>query len=186
MATTMQTQTPYEAHVAPAGTTSVSAVHKDDVADWVERLNQVLAKPELVTAPTGANAQPWHTKFFECFKPIDLCLITCCVPCVTFGKNHHRTRKDANLNGYKPVNPTCLGFCVAAMFGVPCIPMMMQHTDIRRQYNLEGDLATDIFKTWCCGCCTLIQQAKETEYRALNSSVSQPQYQATDQMKYGA
>ena len=32
--------------------------------------------------------------------------ITCCVPCVTFGKTHHRSRKDADLEGYTPVNAT--------------------------------------------------------------------------------
>jgi hypothetical protein len=36
--------------------------------------------------------------------------ITCCVPCVTFGKTHHRSRKDANLEGYTPVNATVSRF----------------------------------------------------------------------------
>jgi hypothetical protein len=31
-------------------------------------------------------------------------LITYCVPCVTFGKTHHRTRKDATMAGYEPIN----------------------------------------------------------------------------------
>jgi hypothetical protein len=38
------------------------------------------------------------------FNPIDLCLVTYCCPCVTFGKTHHRLRKDPNLAGYEPIN----------------------------------------------------------------------------------
>jgi hypothetical protein len=37
-------------------------------------------------------------------------LITYCVPCVTFGKTHHRTRKDANMAGYEPINTSVCVF----------------------------------------------------------------------------
>jgi hypothetical protein len=37
-------------------------------------------------------------------------LITYCVPCVTFGKTHHRTRKDANMAGYEPINTSVRTF----------------------------------------------------------------------------
>jgi hypothetical protein len=30
--------------------------------------------------------------------------MTWCLPCVTFGKTHHRVRKDASMQGYEPIN----------------------------------------------------------------------------------
>lgn len=77
--------------------------HQDDVADWVGRLKGAVAEPAVFTTP-NTDGQKWHVDFFNCFNPIDTCLITCCCPCVTFGKTHHRLRKDPNLAGYSPVN----------------------------------------------------------------------------------
>lgn len=75
-----------------------------DVQDWTERFNAVLADRAQITAPAPADARPWLTGLFGCFAPIDLCAITCCLPCVTFGKTHHRTRKNGNMEGYEPIN----------------------------------------------------------------------------------
>jgi hypothetical protein len=91
---------------APAQTTtSTGAINDKDVADWKSRFNEVLAKPgDVVNSKSPATAQPWHESFFGCFSPIDLCCMTYCLPCLTFGKTHHRLRKDANLAGYEPIN----------------------------------------------------------------------------------
>jgi hypothetical protein len=35
--------------------------------------------------------------------------MTYCCPCVTFGKTHHRTRKNGSLEGYEPVNTSVRG-----------------------------------------------------------------------------
>lgn len=43
--------------------------------------------------------------------------------------------------------------------------MAMQRADIRRKYNLKGDCITDLFLSCCCGCCSLIQQEKESDLR---------------------
>ena len=49
--------------------------------------------------------------------------------------------------------------------GLHWIPMLMQRADIRQKYNLQGDFVTDLLTSCCCGCCSLIQQEKEVEYR---------------------
>ncbi len=82
-----------------------SPINDKDVDDWKNRFNEVLAKPgEHINSKSPEGAQEWTTPFFGCFSPIDLCLMTWCVPCVTFGKTHHRLRKQGNLEGYEPVN----------------------------------------------------------------------------------
>jgi hypothetical protein len=106
-------------------------IDQNDVNDWVKRFNDTLADHSLVTAPAAQDARPWYSSFFGCFSPIDTCqpfhcqhmsladdltgAITCCIPCVTFGKTHHRTRKHGNMEGYSAVNtsvrmPTSVSF----------------------------------------------------------------------------
>lgn len=99
-------------------------VDQADVNDWISRFNAAVADSTIITAPAVDNAQPWHSPFFGCLTPINTCkkvmhgpsrgreltvrtgAITCCVPCVTFGKTHHRSRKDAKLQGYSCINAT--------------------------------------------------------------------------------
>ncbi len=84
---------------------SGGAVNDQDVAEWKDRINDVLARPsEHVNHKSPEDAQSWNESFFGCCSPIDLCLMTYCLPCVTFGKTHHRLRKDASLAGYEPIN----------------------------------------------------------------------------------
>ncbi len=78
-----------------------------DVDHWKTRINDVLARPgEHVNSKSAEDSQSWNSTFFGCFDPIDLCLMTYCVPCVTFGKTHHRVHKNGNLEGYEPINTT--------------------------------------------------------------------------------
>lgn len=79
-------------------------IDQNDVDDWVRRFNEGLADHTVVTGASAPDARPWYTSFFGCFSPIDTCAITCCVPCITFGKTHHRTRKNGNMEGYNCVN----------------------------------------------------------------------------------
>ncbi|KAH8882283.1 PLAC8-domain-containing protein [Thozetella sp. PMI_491] len=164
-------------------------VNDRDVEDWKNRLNEVFAKPgEVVNSKSPESSQPWLSGFFDCFNPIDLCLMTYCIPCVTFGKTHHRLRKDGKLNGYEPINTTCLLFCASGCFGLHWIPMSMQRADIRTKYNLQGDCVTDILASCCCGLCSLVQADKEAEAREAllpATGVKEP-YQNTGGMVYQA
>jgi len=142
----------------------------DDVTEWTERIKDALGDTSKITAPRQAAA-PWHTSLFGCFDPIDTCLITCCCPCVTFGKTHHRLRKDPNLVGYSPVNVSCLGFWASTYCCLHIIPQLLQKHDIKEKFNLDGDFATDCLKSWCCACCDIIQQDKEAEYQLANAQM---------------
>ena len=90
---------------APASNNQPGAVDNDDVQFWTNKVNDVLSRPgEVLQSKSSAEASTWHNAFFSCFEPIDLCLITWCLPCITFGKTHHLLHKDGNLAGYQPVN----------------------------------------------------------------------------------
>ncbi|CAK7231139.1 hypothetical protein SEUCBS140593_007825 [Sporothrix eucalyptigena] len=164
------------------------AVNDKDVAEWTERFKQVLATPaEHINQRSPEGAQSWSEAFFGCCSPIDLCLVTYCLPCVTFGKTHHRLRKDATLEGYEPINTSCLLLCGSACCGLHWIPMALQRADIRTKYNLEGNCIVDIAASCCCALCVLTQDEKEVKARDAagqgNGGVKQ-QYQAAGNMTY--
>ncbi|SPO05136.1 related to DUF614 domain protein [Cephalotrichum gorgonifer] len=155
-------------------------IDNKDVQEWTERFNQVLAQPgEVINSKSPEDSQPWYSGLFSCFNPIDTCLITWCLPCVTFGKTHHRMRKNANLEGYQPVNTSCLLFCGSSCVGLVLIPMAMQRMDVRAKYNLQGNCLSDLAISCLCGCCSMVQQDKEVEYReGLLAGAVKDQYQA--------
>ncbi|MCJ1475077.1 hypothetical protein MMC13_003737 [Lambiella insularis] len=166
-----------------------NAQPNDDVNDWINRVKDVVAKPETVTAPAPANATPWHERMLSFFDPIDTCAITCCCPGITFGKTHHRLRKDPNLREWSPINASCGMWYIVACFGCHVIPNVLQRHEIRQNYGLQGDVVTDCLRAWCCNCCDLIQQDKEAAYHTLNGTdkvVMQQPGKVADSMTYPA
>ncbi|RFU25880.1 hypothetical protein B7463_g10459, partial [Scytalidium lignicola] len=158
----------------------------DDIGDWINRMKGFVNEPATVTARSGGGA--WYTSFFGCLTPIDTCFITCCCPCVTFGKTHHRLRKDPNLVGYSPINASCIGWFASNYFCLGWLPMVLQRHDIKERFNLDGDFPVDCLKACCCGCCDLIQQDKEAAYHLANTTLplnQQPGLKQDMQMPQG-
>jgi len=165
-------------------------VNDDDVNDWKARINDWFARPsEHINAVSPAGAQKWNSGFFEFWNPIETCALTCCLPCVTFGKTHHRIRKNANLEGYEPINTSCLVVIGTSFICLSWLPLALQRADIRTKYNLEGDGKTDLLWGCCCGLCNLVQQDKEAAYRegllaAGGEGVQQQGYQSNGGMEF--
>lgn len=104
---------------------------------------------------------------------------------VTFGKIHHRTRKNATMEDYSPINTSCLLFFASACFGLHWIPESLQRQDIRHKYNLQGSCLGDIARACCCALCDLTQQEKETALLA-GTEKHGDQYSNDAKMSYGA
>ncbi|KAM0742861.1 hypothetical protein ACQRIT_003038 [Beauveria bassiana] len=80
-------------------------VNDQDVKFWTDRANDFLARPsEHIHSRSPNGAQSWFAGFFDCFNPIDTCLITWCLPCVTFGQVQHRIQRSGELEGFEPLN----------------------------------------------------------------------------------
>ncbi|KAF4966387.1 hypothetical protein FSARC_5896 [Fusarium sarcochroum] len=162
-------------------------IDHNDLNEWKDRFNDVLARPsEHVNSKSPETSQPWQNGFFGCFSPIDLCAITCCVPCVTFGKTHHRLRKNGSLEGYEPVNTSCLMFWGSTCFGLHWIPLALQRANLREKHHLQGSCLVDLATACCCGCCDLIQQDKEAEYREAQVAAGEQGYKANEGMNFPA
>lgn len=61
----------------------------------------------------------------------------------------------------------------------------MQRVAIRQKYNLQGDFVTDFLTSWCCACCSVIQQEKESELRE-KENLNKTGYVKNEGMAYPA
>ncbi|KXX77772.1 Protein PLANT CADMIUM RESISTANCE 9 [Madurella mycetomatis] len=160
-------------------------INDADVAEWTARFNDLLARPgEYINSRSPEGAQSWKNSFFEFWNPIDTCLFAWCVPCVVFGRTHHRLRKSPTLEGYEPINTSCLLMCASGCVGLWWLPVAMQRADIRTKHNLEGSCLFDIATSCCCGCCSIVQQDKEAADRELGNGAVQEAYKAPSGMSY--
>ncbi|KAH8846535.1 hypothetical protein MCOR27_005897 [Pyricularia oryzae] len=180
----MSTSTPPRAPMPPVPSTTVTVtatgpsqeqrqggklqdlLQGPDAQQWQARFNTTMADVGgVVNSKAPESAEPFSENLFGCFGDIGLCLQGCLIPCVVFGKTHHRTRKNARMEGYQPVNTTCLLLCGLGCVGLSWIPMSMQRADIRRKYGLRGSCLGDIALACCCGCCAILQEERESAHR---------------------
>lgn len=54
-------------------------------------------------------------------------------------------------------------FYIATYFTVPCLAQLVQASQFREKYDLEGSCAEDICKSGCCLFCSLMQTEKEAK-----------------------
>lgn len=158
-----------------------------EVAQWNQHPDQAIATPSRQlheSSVKGPDPGKWHAPYCGFCSPIDLSLITWCLPCLTFGQTHHRLRWGGNMESYEPLNSSviqkqflmnkgrllmrvlqCCVFCAASCFGVHWIPMMMQRSDLREKYGIEGNCCGDCCSAFCCPVCDLVQAEKEVKFR---------------------
>eukprot|EP00457_Paulinella_chromatophora_P013948 gb/GEZN01014313.1/.p1 GENE.gb/GEZN01014313.1/~~gb/GEZN01014313.1/.p1 ORF type:complete len:120 (+),score=0.99 gb/GEZN01014313.1/:28-387(+) len=84
-----------------------------------------------------------------------LCLKTCLCPCLTYG-----TITEKLGDGFVG---NCLLFCCCMHFS--CLFHAGVRTRVREQYKLKESMCNDCCVTWCCPCCTLMQEEREMNAR---------------------
>ncbi|EDO36116.1 predicted protein [Nematostella vectensis] len=92
---------------------------------------------------------------FGCFSDIPLCLTTYCVPCYTFGKTAEAVGEDCLMCGIVLMVP-----CANIWFATQI------RGKVREQKGIEGSFVNDLLMTWCCGFCSIIQEALEMGVKA--------------------
>lgn len=123
---------------------------------------------------------------------------TCCTglfcPCILYGRTQYRLsqkseRKDpTNMLGYETLNGSCAVF--ALLCGCNFILAAIQHTRVRKSYQIPGSIGNDCVRGLCCSCCTLAQDEKEMKYREGNRNgfrrlTVDNQYTTPGSMNYG-
>ncbi|PYH66920.1 PLAC8 family protein [Aspergillus vadensis CBS 113365] len=122
----------------------------------------------------------WNYSLFDCCSPGTLCLTSCCLPCLAFGKTQSRLR-DPTLQSYESINGDCVIWSFLGLGLSQWIYQTIRRGELRNKYGIEGSCCGDCCVSMCCGCCALIQEEKEAEIR------TRPQvtgYQMAPQMAY--
>ncbi|KAJ8070637.1 hypothetical protein OCU04_001008 [Sclerotinia nivalis] len=89
-------------------------------------------------------------------------------PCFVYGKTQHRLSRDPNLMEYERFNADCFMWAGAQWCGLGLIFTFLQRREIREKYAIGGreeEKFKDLALSWCCHCCTLMQQEKEVIMR---------------------
>lgn len=111
------------------------------------------------------GTEKYHHGLCDGFGDISTCCLGYWCPCILYSRTYHRlkTVPNSNVNEFKSCNNHCGMFCLLAP--VSFILTTLQRSRIRENYRLEGSVANDCMKAYCCSCCTLIQDDREVALR---------------------
>jgi Cys-rich protein (TIGR01571 family) len=97
-------------------------------------------------------SRDWSNGIFGCFNDCSTCIIAYFCPCYVFGKNA------------EAVGDSCL-LCALSQF-VPILNLWARVSvrgKIREQKGIEGSCFKDLLCVWCCGICSIVQEAQEIQ-----------------------
>lgn len=105
-----------------------------------------------VMASGGGTESIWKHSLFACFGNVGVCLITYLVPCYTAGKVAEAVGDSCPL--------CCCIFCIPVL-NIICGGCIRRK--VREKRGIKGSLCGDIVIFFCCPCCALVQEARETD-----------------------
>lgn len=91
-----------------------------EVAQWNQHPDQAIAAPSQQlneSSMKGPDPGKWHAPYCGFCSPIDLSLITWCLPCLTFGQTHHRLQWGGNMESYEPFNSSVIQKTISGEWG---------------------------------------------------------------------
>ncbi|KZF26946.1 PLAC8-domain-containing protein [Xylona heveae TC161] len=124
--------------------------------------------PGQIAHPNMQHSSHWKHQGCDC-SDISVCCVGAFCPCIIYGKTQYRlsqksARKDpTDLLGYSACNGACGLMALAC--GLQGLITFIQHTRIRRLYNIKGSTTGDCLCACCCIPCTLIQDEVEVRSR---------------------
>lgn len=94
----------------------------------------------------------WKQSTCACMDDCEICMCGwCCGSCLAY-----RNAEDLNKSGIL----CCLAYCI-----MPFVPLMLLRGEAREKYGIEGSVAGDFGKSFCCSPCTNCQTAAEIKHR---------------------
>ncbi|RAH75632.1 PLAC8 family protein [Aspergillus aculeatinus CBS 121060] len=122
----------------------------------------------------------WNYSLCDCCSPGSLCLTSCFLPCLAFGKTQSRLQ-NPSLGDYSAINGECAIYTVLSFGYLHWIYQTIKRGEMRQKYGIRGSCCGDCCATFWCGCCTLVQEEKEAELRTRPEVAG---YQMGPQMMY--
>ena len=144
----------------------------------------IIYQPHVAARPDGGNGThlpgqvshpnqqvkggSWKHSLCDCGE-VGVCCTGVWCPCIVYGKTQYRLsqrseKKDpTNMLGYEAINGSCAVFAI--LCGCNWILAAIQHTRVRKMYDIPGGVGSDCVRAFCCTCCTLSQDEKEIRAR---------------------
>ena len=66
-----------------------------------------------------------------------------CCSCFVFGRTKERLNHYPMDNKGELLNVDCLIYFATVCIGVPCVPLWLRRSEIRRKFGIEGNGCTD-------------------------------------------
>ncbi|KAJ8540497.1 hypothetical protein K7X08_032484 [Anisodus acutangulus] len=125
------------------------------------------AKSAMTGSPLANAGVPgqWTTGLCDCFDDASNCCVTCCCPCVTFGRNVEIIDQGTTSCAHAGVIYYCL-----AHVGWACIYTCTYRTKLRAYFSLPEDPCGDCLVHFCCLPCAVCQEYRELKNRGFDPS----------------
>ncbi|KAG0489184.1 hypothetical protein HPP92_007995 [Vanilla planifolia] len=109
----------------------------------------------------------WSTGLCNCCDDKSICCLTCCCPCITFGKIAGIVDRGSSSCG----TSSALYALICVMTGGHCIYSCFYRSKMRAQYSLREAPCTDCIVHCCCEPCALCQEYRELKRRGFNMRI---------------
>ncbi|XP_027122502.1 protein PLANT CADMIUM RESISTANCE 7-like [Coffea arabica] len=119
-------------------------------------------------APVAAvfsAAGPWSTGLCGCFEETSNCCVTCCCPCITFGRNVEIIDQGTTSCAQAGI----IYYCLAHVGCASCYSCTYR-SKLRAYFNLSEDPCNDCLVHCFCLPCAVCQEYRELKNRGLDPS----------------
>ncbi|KAG2306139.1 hypothetical protein Bca52824_025887 [Brassica carinata] len=136
--------------------------------------NKADIQPNIPTGiPVSNQTQKrWNSDLFDCMNDSENAVITCIVPCVTFGQIAEIVDEGATTCA---IGGSLYGaiFLFGAMFltALPSVYSSLFRAKIRNKYGLPDAPAPDWLTHLFCGPCALCQEYRELKHRGFDPKI---------------
>ncbi|ESK88951.1 hypothetical protein Moror_13173 [Moniliophthora roreri MCA 2997] len=119
--------------------------------------------------PLDSNGKrDWSVGLCSCGDEDGGCFYAWCCPCIVHGQNKQRFEHLQRNNSPDPEGgSTCGGdcwlHCCLTCFGFGWVLQMMNRTNVRERYGIEGGFCGDLCTALCCTPCELAQERIEIQ-----------------------
>ncbi|XP_059455056.1 cell number regulator 2-like [Corylus avellana] len=119
--------------------------------------------------PNNTGPQPegqWSSGLCDCFQDSSNCCVTCCCPCITFGR-------VAEIVDRGQTTCACGGLIYYALahLGCACLYTCTYRTKLRALYSLPEDPCGDCCVHFWCTTCALCQEYRELKSRGVDPTI---------------
>ncbi|KAK9678556.1 hypothetical protein RND81_11G219100 [Saponaria officinalis] len=111
----------------------------------------------------------WTTGLCNWYEDWNNCCVTCCFPCITFGKI-----ADILSRGHPGFTTSAMKYAatlVTTLAGGPCLYSFIYRVNMRGQYGLRGTTCSDCLSHFFCHPCALCQDYRELHNRGFDMDI---------------